>query len=276
MNEQKVVFTPDENNKDKKDMEKDAGVKETQDESAKTVVNSDTPPPPTVSPKPNLMDTMPLSAPPTTSRKATITATILAVLFIVLGFAGGYLGYKYAPKFKELFTTSADSNTPVANPDTTTPESTSTTPGTLADWPIYTNTKYLYAINYPDTWFSQNTNDPLAKSITLTSTEPTSKSSDNLTVTITARAANGSDLKTWIETNNTVTGEKTGTLSRLSLDGQDAYQQESTGTTKTLNTYIKTGDSVLSFTYTADGTNFDTGKPIYTQIIETIKITSKI
>lgn len=263
MDDQKVVYTPDENKIDNKEPEREPEAKSP----------SNTPPP--ITPKPNLIDTIPMTQSPVEPHKAVTIATILAILFIVLGFVGGYLGYKYAPKIKGLFTTTADSNTPAADPSITTPESTSATPTTIANWPVYTNTKYLYSISYPDTWFSQNTNDPQAKSITLTSTSPSAKASGNLTVTITAQAANGSELKKWIETNNTVTGEKTDTLSKLSLDSQDAYQQETTGTTKTLNTYIKAGDSVLVMAYTADGSNFDTGKPIYTQIIESIKLTTK-
>ena len=246
LDEKKVVYTPEENKKD-------------------------TPPPP-VALKPNPIDTIPLTQPPVPSHKAVTTATILAILFIVLGFACGFLGYKYAPKLKGLLTTTADSNTPAADPSISNPESTSATPITVANWPVYTNTKYLYSISYPDTWFSQNTNDPLAKSVTLTSTSPSAKTSGNLTVTLTAQPSNGSDLKTWIETNNTVTGEKTDTLSKLSLDSQDAYQQETTGTTKTLNTYIKQGDNILVIGYSADESSFLAGKAIYTQIIESIKL----
>lgn len=274
MDEQKVVYMPDEDKKNNKEPEKKPEDKPMSDIPVKPAEHPVTPPP-TVTPKPNSIDTIPTAQPNTGSHKAVTTATILAILFIGLGFVGGYLGYKYAPKLKGLITTTADSNTPTADPSITTPESTSAAPTTVANWPVYTNTKYLYTINYPDTWYSQNTNDTKAKSIILTSTNPSSKTDSNLTVTVTAQAANGSDLKTWIETNNTVSGEKTDTLSKLSLDSQDAYQQETTGTTKTLNTYLKQGDFIMTLSYTTDESSFETGKAIYTQIIESIKIATK-
>lgn len=276
MDQTQVIYTPEKNDKNNKSNEQEPETKLPSDKPTDTPPPSDTSNGPlNQTPKSDLIDSIPLPKQPIGSGKTVTTATILAILFIGLGFVGGFLGFRYAPKLKSLVSTSADTNTPAIDSGITAPESTSATPGTIANWPIYNNTKYLYSVNYPDTWFNQNTNDPSAKSITLTSDNPSSKSSSNLEVTVTAQPSNGSDLKAWIETNNTVTNEKTNALSKLTLNGQDAYQQENTGVAKKIDTYLKQGDFILVMTYTADDSSFENGKAIYTQIIESIRLTTK-
>ncbi|AKM82801.1 TPA: hypothetical protein DD449_00310 [Candidatus Berkelbacteria bacterium] len=202
---------------------------------------------------------------------AVATTAILAVAFVAIGFAGGFFGYKYSPKLASLIKTSADSSNATTTTDNTQPQSTSATPGDVSVWPIYDNTTYLYSVKYPDNWYSQNTDDSTAATATFTNFAPQSKTNTEEKIEVSAQSANSQDLKTWIEAQNTIS-QNTATLTKLTISGQDAYQQETAGENKTLTTFIKQGENIISIIYSADAGVYNDGKAVYNTVIASFKL----
>lgn len=209
----------------------------------------------------------------TSNTRPILTILSIVIAFIALGFAGGFFGFKYSPKIAGLFNATADTDTSTSvSPDATQPQSTSTTSGDISAWTVYSNSQYLFSIKFPDNWYSQGTSDLNAKTVSFTSYSPTQTANSGYKVEITSQSLNGQDLKTWINSNNTISGIKGDEPSTLTIDSQEAYQQTLTGTVKTFNTYIKRNSDVVVISYTAPEAKFDEGKILYNKMVNSIQL----
>jgi len=213
---------------------------------------------------------------PSSSRSVALITSI-AILFLVIGFSGGFLGYKYSPQLRGFISSSADSNSSVSEEASTVvpPKNTNSEPGDISAWQIYANTQYKYSIKYPDNWYSKNTSDPIAKTVQFASFELSDSSSSTPTgykVETVVQDSNSKSLLPWIEANNVASGVS-GTPKEITVGNEKAYQQTITGISKSIATYIERGDKILIISYYAPDSQFDTGKKIYDKMIGTIKLT---
>ncbi len=212
----------------------------------------------------------------TSNIRGTMIVAAVAALFLGVGFFGGFFGYKYSPKLAKLFSSSADTTASTTNSsDSSTPKSTSSTPSDIASWPIYSNTKYLYSIKYPDTWYSQGTGDAQSKTVQFTSYKSDTTgtaSTDGFKVEIVFQDSNGKQLKDWVTANNTAAGTTSATPQEIQVDGKVAYQQTNTAVTKSISTYISRTSQIMIVTYYGPEAKFDEGKALYDKIIGTIKL----
>jgi hypothetical protein len=200
--------------------------------------------------------------------------TAVALLFIALGFGGGFLGFKYSPKIAKMFTSTADTTTK-ATDTITQPVTKNATPGDISVWPIYTNSKYLYSVNYPDNWYAEGLNDKSAFTVAFSSYDPTNNaaSTTGFKVEIIAQSSNNETLQNWITENNTTANTTLFALSPVKIAGQDGYQQKVTSTSQIINSYVLNNNQVITITYT--GPLNDTAGPIiYNNILSTIKFSS--
>lgn len=200
--------------------------------------------------------------------------TTIAILFLGLGFGGGFFGYKYVPKFKNMLGATADTDktttetaTKVANNNSAIDTSIDT-----ATWKTYTNTKYKYSINYPGNWLSDSLTDKEIKTIQFTSykQDAGSTSADGYKVEITFQDSNGKTLKDWVDNNNTIS-KTTATPTKTTVGSKEAYQQELNEVSKSISTYILQNNLVMIISYYASDAKFSTGKPYYDQMIESLK-----
>jgi hypothetical protein len=223
-----------------------------------------------------------------TSRTLSI-ATTVSIVVLILGFCGGYVGYKYWPNIVSKIPKSTEKVVPVSSKIITTlslspsitqsPEvktSVSPTPDDpLKNWSNYTNSKFSYSVKYPDNWFSEGTNNNQSAAIQLTSFKPTIGGSEiqaGSKVEIVFQNANGKLLKDWIKDNNIVSGFGTPELTPLKIDGKDAYQQTVVSNGKSTSTYVFQADKVMAINYYAPENTFVAGKTVYNQIINSIKL----
>lgn len=213
--------------------------------------------------------------------------TSLSVIVLVLGFGGGFLGYKYWPNLASSATVSADTETVATTTPKTITKNTlnpspsptisisSTSEDPLKNWSNYTNKKYNYSLKYPDTWFSGDANNDQAGTIQLTSFKPTTGGSEiqsGYKVEIIFQNSNSKLLKDWIKDNNIVTGSGTPELTTLKIDGKDAFQQTVDSNGKSINTYVFQADKVMTISYYAPEKDFEIGKKIYSDIVNSIKL----
>lgn len=230
--------------------------------------------PPTAQPQPDHIEAEeyglqpPIKQPKPHSSVALITT--IAILFLGLGFGSGFFGYKYVPKFQNMFGASAD--TDKATTPTTIDSTTIDTNIDTATWKPYTNTKYKYSINYPGNWLSDSLTDKEIKTIQFTSykQDTGSTSADGYKVEITFQDSNGKTLKDWVSANNTISGTS-GAPSKTTVNSKEAYQQELNGVSKSISTYVLQNNLVMIISYYASDAKFSTGKPYYDQMIESIK-----
>ncbi len=208
------------------------------------------------------------------ANKSALPYALFILLFIGLGFGGGFFGYKYYPKITSLFTTSADTNTTTQSNESniTKPQSTNSQIGDISVWPSYISSKYLYTIKYPDTWFSQNIKDVNASSIIFTSYDPQEKVNalSGYKVEVLVAPKNSQTLQDWITVNHTTSATTANPLTPFKIAGADAYQQ--TDSITNVKTYFALNDFVVTVTYTAKGADFSHGQVIYNQILDSIKI----
>ena len=213
--------------------------------------------------------------------------TSLSVIVLVLGFGGGFLGYKYWPNLANKATVSADTetvtttapktiskNTPNPSPSPTI-SINSTSEDPLKNWSNYANKKFNYTLKYPDTWFSGDANNDQASTIQFTSFKPTTGGSEiqsGYKVEVTFQGSNNKLLKDWIKDNNIVAGYGTPEQTALKIDGKDAYQQTVDSNGKSINTYVFQADKVMVISYYAPEKDFEIGKKIYSDIINSIKL----
>ena len=206
--------------------------------------------------------------------KAVAIITSVAIAFLIIGFSGGFFGYKYVPKFKNLISSSADTSETDNSSQIGSPISANSEPGDISAWPIYSNTTYKYSIKYPDTWYNQGANDPTSKTVLFSSFKP-DESSTNISgykVEIVFQDSNGKTLKDWIDANNVVSGASAQTPEKIQVSNQDAYQQQINGTNKNITAYISRTDKIMIITYYGPENTFATGKALYDKMISSIKL----
>lgn len=186
-----------------------------------------------------------------------------ALLVIAAAFAGGFFGFNYYPKFVADRTTMADSTG-----DT---NQSSQEPSSVEMWPIYSNTSYKYSIKYPDTWYSTGTGDPTSITVAFSNNKINKDDDlDGFMVTISFQEKNGKELKDWIETNNIIAKDKGLDLTETEISGKKAYVQNMADTTQ-IKSYVEQENKIMVIAY--EGTNnFEAGKVIYNEIIESIKL----
>ena len=229
------------------------------------------------SPKPQPSNFKPMPMPsikhPSTGKAFGVIASV-AIIFLIVGFSGGFFGYKYVPKFKNLFSSSADTSDTGSSNQIGAPVSSNKEPGDVSTWPTYSNTQYLYSIKYPDTWYNQGANDPTSKTVLFTSFNPDSGTSSlsGYKVEIVFQDSNGKTLKDWIDANNVTAGASAQTPEKISVSNQDAYQQQINGTSKSIATYINRTDKIMIITYYGPENTFSTGKALYDKMIDSIKL----
>jgi len=230
------------------------------------------------SPKPQPTNFKPMPMPPikqTGTGKAVGIITSVAIVFLIVGFSGGFFGYKYVPKFKNLISSSADTSETDNSSQIGSPISNNAEPGDVSAWPSYSNTQFKYSIKYPDTWYNQGANDPTSKTVLFSSFKPDESSSTNISgykVEIVFQDSNGKTLKDWIDANNVVTGASAQSPEKIEVSGQDAYQQQINGTNKNITTYISRTDKIMIITYYGPENTFATGKVLYDKMISSIKL----
>lgn len=213
------------------------------------------------------------------ANRAVAIASTAMVLMLVFGFGGGYLGYRYLPSIISSNTASADEISTGAQPSIVFSPSPIVSPianiDPAQDWATYTNTKYKYSIDYPKNWFSQNSSNVLIDSIQFSSLRPLQDSINpqfGFQVNIAFKKSNGKLLSDWIKSDNIVNGNGTPTISSLKIDGKDAYQEIIDTKTKSINTYVFQADQVMIISYAAGNQDFETGKKVYQDMVNSIKL----
>lgn len=210
--------------------------------------------------------------------RAVMTTTIVMILVLALGFGAGFGSYKLlqnqaasADRGTETKTT-----TPAKTINTETTVPTKTTTGPTASWSSYNNTKYLYSLQYPDTWFSQSTNTAESTTVQFTSFRPDQATSGELTagakIEITFQDTNGKTLTDWIEANNASMNAKTESATTLTIGGQSATQQTIIIPIKSIATYLLQANKVMVISYYAAEKDFATNQSIYDNIIKSIQL----
>jgi len=208
---------------------------------------------PPIAPKP------PVKAP--SSAAGTITA--LAILALLVGGCGGFLGFKYLDRIKTSASTVEPSSAATIG-QTATSEKDKT----------YSSTKYGFSLTYPSTWFT-STSDKHADQtdeITLASNqESLAGKATGYKISLVFQDSNGKELKDWVEANSATTNEKK-TAKAITVDKVTAYQQELSGNGPAVATYLKIQEKIMILTYTAPIDKMSEGGDLYNQIINSIKL----
>lgn len=221
--------------------------------------NAVPPPPPAIqTPDPGAAPQPPIKA----NGSPAAIITVLAILALVLGGTGGFLGFRYLDKNK----TAASTENPSPSSSGV---NTSTSPSTdISSWPKYQNDQYKFSIQYPDTWVKK-----IDESTLVFASNEASLSADpsEFKVEINFQDANGKTLKSWVEANAVTTNEK-GTIKEIAVSGTTAYQQEQTNLRPAVSTYIERGDKVMIVTLTAPASMMTAGGEWYNKIINSITL----
>jgi hypothetical protein len=93
---------------------------------------------------------------------------------------------------------------------------------------------------------------------------------DGYLVTISFQEKNGKELKDWIETNNIISKDKGLDLTETEISGKKAYTQKMADPTQ-MKAYVEQENKIMVIAYEAS-TDFDSGKVIYDEIVESIKL----
>lgn len=217
--------------------------------------------------------------------RAAAILTTATVIVLALSFGGGYFLSKNWSNLRGGLSSSADEDesptfnfSSEENKDTLKDTaSTDTLKSNQTIWPTYTNTKYFYSIKYPDTWYSQGTNNAQSASVQFLSEKPSTEGQGNLTgfkVEVVAQETGGKTLKEWIIASNTLGGVTADELTPIKIDTADGLQQTVSTPTKAINTYLLVGDKVIIISYYASQDQFLSGQTYYSQILSNFKLTS--
>lgn len=186
-----------------------------------------------------------------------------ALVVIVIAFGASFFGFKYYPQLISSRSTMADT-------DTTSNVSTKD-PSSVEMWPIYSNTNYKYSVKYPDTWHSTGTGDPTSMTVAFSDKKVNKDEDlDGYLVTISFQEKNGKELKDWIETNNIISKDKGLDLTETEISVKKAYTQKMADPTQ-MKAYVEQENKIMVIAYEAS-TDFDSGKVIYDEIVESIKL----
>jgi len=200
--------------------------------------------------------TPPVKAP---GRVGAIVAS-LALLALVIGGTGGFFGFKYLDKIKS----SADTLT---TPAPSTSDSASTTAKT------YSSTLYGFSFSYPSAWFISSTDTEATSIIVASNQESLEGTPTGYKVSFDFVSNDGKTLKAWLDSYQVTAGEA-GTPTETTINGNPAYQLTLAKTANSTATYIPLTDKIMIVTYTATADKLTTGQTFYTQILESIKVTS--
>jgi hypothetical protein len=231
------------------------------------------------SPKPDRIDT----------NRALAATVITTVLVLALGLGGGFFGFKYGPVLLKNVAVSADTFNILKTSAPTQPANTTEISNPVAPanpvpsqsdnqtLTLYSNSRYNYSVKFPSNWSSQNTEDPQADTIQLSSVKIDASTPTNQTgliVEISFKSANNELLKDWITKDNKTAGYGTPKLTAVKIDGKDAYQQtvSASANEKMINSYVFQADKVMIISYNASDTDFTSGTKIYQSIIDSIKL----
>lgn len=192
------------------------------------------------------------------------TIAIIAVLALLFGAAGGFLGFRY---WDNLKTAAFSEKSPTPATPSAISESASATD--TSSWPTYPNAKYKFSIKYPPSWVASST-DPQAENIVFAANQASlAESPSDSRVEIVFQDSNGKTLKSWVEANSVTTNE-TQPIKEVTVSGQTAYQQEQTNIRPAVATYIERPDKIMIVTLTAPATKMGEAGTWYNSIINSI------
>lgn len=211
----------------------------------------------------------PITPQPISKMYNSITPVIIVALIVVFaGFGGGFAAYHYLPGLTQKAATTADITTLPTDTSIQLPKINKATPSDVSQWPIYTNTKYLYSVSYPDTWYSQNTNDPKTDAVRFSNYNPEEKDTGSK-IEIVLQNTNGQDLKTWVEANNITTNTNSAALSTVKVGTKEAYQQK---TGYQVKTYLLQASKVMTVTLTSTTTELTDSSALYQKVLDSLKL----
>jgi len=190
------------------------------------------------------------------------TIVTLAILALIFGAAGGFFGFRY---WDNLKTSASTENSPAASlSPSQSPSANDTT-----NWPTYTNDKYKFLLQYPNSWITSTT-DPQAEDIIFASDqESLAPQSAGMRVEIFFQDSNGKTLKSWVEANS-VTANETEPIKEVTVSSQTGYQQEQTNIQKAVNTFLERGDKIMIIALSAPETKMGEAGSWYNSIINSI------
>ena len=218
-----------------------------------------TPPPPIT----------PQTSQPISKIHTPITPVVIAALIVAfIGFGGGFAAFRYLPGLTQKAATTADVATMPTDTNIQPPKSNKALPSEVSLWPVYTNTKYLYSVSYPDTWYSQNANNPETDAVRIMNYNP-EEVDEGSKIEIVMQNANGQDLKTWVEANNVTTNTNSTALSTVKVGTKEAYQQK---TGYQMKTYLLQAGKVMNVTLTSTATELTNSTALYQKVLDSLKL----
>lgn len=211
----------------------------------------------------------PITPQPISKIHTPITPVVIVALVIAfIGFGGGFAAYRYLPGLTQKAATTADVATLPTDTNIQPPKSSKTLPSDVSQWPLYTNTKYLYSVSYPDTWYSQNANNPETDAVRFTNYNPEEKD-EGSKIEIVMQNSNGQDLKTWVEANNITTNTNSAALSTVKIGTKEGYQQK---TGYQIKTYLLQAGKVMTVTLTSTATELTDSTALYQKVLDSLKL----
>jgi hypothetical protein len=199
-----------------------------------------------------------------------ITPVVMVALIVAfIGFGGGFAAYRYLPGLTQKAATTADVATLPTDSNIQPPKSSKSIPSEVGQWPNYANTKYLYSISYPDTWYSQNANNPETDAVRFTNYNPEEKD-EGSKIEIVLQNANGQDLKTWVEANNVTTNTNSAALSTIKVGTKEGYQQK---TGYEVKTYLLQAGKVMIISLYSTATELTDSSALYQKVLDSLKLT---
>lgn len=212
----------------------------------------------------------PITPQPISKIHTPITPVVIVALVIAfVGFGGGFAAYRYLPGLTQKAATTADVATMPTDTNIQPPKSSKALPSDISQWPLYTNTKYLYSVSYPDTWYSQNANNPETDAVRFTNYNPEEKD-EGSKIEIVMQNSNDQDLKTWVEANNITTNTNSAALSTVKVGTKEGYQQK---TGYQIKTYLLQAGKVMTVTLTSTATELTDSTALYQKVLDSLKLT---
>ncbi len=202
-------------------------------------------------------------APPTKAPNTGAILTVLAILAIVLGSAGGFYGFRYYDNLKITATTNGS-----PSPEITITE----TPSLDVNlWSTYASTKYSYSLKYPNEWAASTTDAQADELVFASNEESLTGVPTGFKIDINFQDLSDKDLETWVEDNSVIVSEEN-PAKEVTVSGTTAYQQELTQNGPQVATYIEVGSMVMIVTYSAPSDTFGEGGDWYNTLISSIQL----
>lgn len=197
--------------------------------------------------------------------RAIFWLTTIASLMIITGFVMGSYGYQFSPYIANQFSSiNGTGKTPAKSA-----ASKLSSNKALTKWPTYSNIKYQFSFDYPDTWQGTGLNNPQADIISLNSQTQGKENINPIKIEIAFYNAKGKELKKWIDSNNVANQTTKGNLVKMTVGSVDAYQQNIFSPVKSIKTYLERANKIMVISYScADDERFEIGQEVYDQIIQ--------